>query len=161
MILEPFIEKKKITPFLKTLIIKIFDNYLNEIYLNGNEEDIFEYFKARVTVKQYEKLELILGEYDETLLKVFKKLCMVVENTKIIDKLDHRLIYLFLKYHYGNDRLTKILWNIEMKSMSGEDTKIDYMQERLKKIHFEDSLITDIIFTKASGKSTFKKGKIL
>lgn len=161
MILEPFIEKKKLSPFLNTLTINIFDKYLNEKYLNGDEEDICEYFKDKVTAIQYIKLESILKENNEALLNAFKKLCMIVENTKVIDKLDHRLIYLFLKYHYGNDRLTKILWNIEMKSMSGEDTKIDYMQERLKKIDFKELLISNMIFTKNSGKSTFKKGKIL
>lgn len=161
MILKPFIQKKKISLSLKTLTIKIFDEYLNDIYLNGGNQDICEYFNVKVTTIQYTKLESILKENNEALLNVFKKLCMIVENTKVIDKLDHRLIYLFLKYHYGNDKLTKIIWNIEMKSMSGEDTNIDYMKEQLTKINFDDLLISNMIFTKDSGKSTFKKGKIL
>jgi hypothetical protein len=86
---------------------------------------------------------------------------MIVEHTKVIDKLDHRLIYLFLKYHYGNDKLTKVLWNIEMKSMSGQHTEISDIKKRLEKINFDSSLITNMTFTKDSRKTTFKKGKIL
>jgi len=160
-ILEPFIQDIKINPSLRTKIITVFDKYLNKVYLNGGEEDIFEYFETKVTKKQYEKIKLILEENDESLIKNFNKLCMIVENTKVIDKLDHRLIYLFLKYHYGNDKLTKILWNIEMKSMSGQETTIDYIQEGLEKIGFDSSLIYDIKFTKKSSETTFKKGKIL
>jgi hypothetical protein len=160
-VLEPFMRNIKISASLKTKIITVFDEYLNEIYLNGKEKDVFEYFKMKVTTKQYEKIEPILQENDEFILNIFKKLCMIVEHTKVIDKLDHRLIYLFLKYHYGNDKLTKILWNIEMKSMSGHDMKIDDMQKKLEKINFDDSLISNMIFTKNSRKTTFKKGKIL
>jgi hypothetical protein len=156
-ILEPFIRNIKINASLKTKIITVFDEYLNEIYLTGTEEDIFDFFKMKVTPKEYEKIEPVL----EPLIDTFKKLCMVVEKTKVIDKLDHRLIYLFLKYHYGNDKLTKILWNIEMKSMSGYDMKIDDMQKKLEKINFDGSLISNMTFTKNLRKTTFKKGKIL
>jgi hypothetical protein len=160
-VLEPFIRNIKISASLKTKIIKVFDEYLNEIYLNGKEKDVFEYFKMKVTTKQYEKIEPILQENDEFIIKMFKKLCMIVEYTKVIDKLDHRLIYLFLKYHYGNDKLTKVLWNIEMKSMSGQHTEISDIKKRLEKINFDSSLITNMTFTKNSSKTTFKKGKIL
>jgi len=160
-ILEPFIQDIKINPSLRTKIITVFDKYLNEVYLNRGEEDIFEYFEKKVTVNQYEKIKLILEDNDEFLIKILKKLCMIVENTKVIDKLDHRLIYLFLKYHYGNNKLNKVLWNIEMKSMSGKEIEIDYVQEQLGKINFDTSFLSNMTFTKTSSKTTFKKGKIL
>jgi len=156
-ILELFIKKLKINASLKTKILVIFDKYLNEIYLIGNEEDIFEFFKMKVTVNQYLKIKPVLG----SLIDTFKKLCMIVLKTKVIDKLDHRLIYLFLKYHYGNDKLTKVLWNIEMKSMSGQPTEITDIQEQLLKINFDKSFISKMVFTKDSSITTFKKGKIL
>jgi len=156
-VLEPFIQKEKISPSLKTKIITVFDEYLNEIYLKGKEKNIFYFFRGKVTFKEYAKIEPVL----EPLIDIFRKLCMIVENTRVIDKLDHRLIYLFLKYHYGNDKLTKILWNIEMKSMSGQHTEISDIQKRLEKINFDSSLIENISFTKNSRQTTFKKGKIL
>ena len=156
-ILEPFIQNLKTNKAFKTKIITVFDEYLNEVYLIGEEEDIFEFFQRKVTVKQYEKIEPLLG----SLIEIFGKLCMIVEKTRVIDKLDHRLIYLFLKYHYGNDKLTKVLWNIEMKSMSGQYTEISDIKKRLGKINFDGSLVKNMTFTKDSRKNIFKKGKIL
>ncbi len=152
-ILEKFKRNLKISAFLKNKTITIFDKYLNEVYLNGKEEKIFDYFRTRVTDIQYEKIEFLIKKLD--------RLCIIVENTRVIDKLDHRLIYLFLKYHYGNDKLTKILWNIEMKSMSGQHTEISDIKKRLGKINFNSKRVRNMIFTKDSTKNTFKKGKML
>lgn len=160
-ILEPFIQRIKCSAFIKNKIITIFDDYLNKLYLKGCEENIFDYFKRKLTANQYEKVEVILRDNDEYIVRIFQNICGIMENTKVIDKLDHRLIYLFLKYHYGNDKLTKILWNIEMKSMSGEPTQINDIQNRLISINFERTLIEKIKFTKNSSKSMFNKGKIL
>ncbi|MFK5975074.1 MAG: hypothetical protein QM493_01080 [Sulfurovum sp.] len=158
-LLKPFIENLKITDFFKNKISTIFDNYLTEIYLHGKEEDLLDYFKIKVTPKQYEKIKTLLEDKNELLIKIFRKICMIVENTRIINRLDHRLIYLFLIYHYGNDKLTKILWNIEMKSMNAEEIRIYDIKEELRKISFKP--IDNIQFTKNLTSGVFKKGKIL
>ena len=160
-ILELFIRNLKLNPSLKTKIITVFDEYLNEIYLNGNEEDIFEYFKNKVTIGQYKKIEPILQENNEFLIEKFKKICMIVENTRVIDKLDHRLIHLFLQFHYKKTDLFKKIWNVEMKSMNAKSIKINDIKNKLKSINFNLDMVSKIKFTESSRKTTFKKGKIL
>ena len=152
-ILELKKRKLEISAFLKQKSIKIFDKYLTEIYLNGKEEDIFDYFRTQMTDKQYIKIEFLIKE--------FERVCLIVEHTRVIKNLDHRLIYLFLKYHYGNNKLNKILWNIEMKSINSHEIETDDIKEQLEKINFDKSLISKMVFTKDSSTTTFKIGKIL
>ena len=154
-------DDKTISSPLKTKILKLFDGYLNIHYENNDRAMLYEFFKNSSTDKQYKKIKTLFDKNNFYLIQSFEKLKMIVENTRVIDKLDHRLIYLFLKYHYGNDKLTKILWNIEMKSMNGQYVEISDITERLEKIDFDSSLISNIKFTKNSRKTTFKKGKIL
>lgn len=154
---------KGITLSLKTEILRIFDLYLSELY-SGKVIEIYSFFSQHSTANEYKKIKLILSENnsmlnDFPLVSILNKLKIVIDNTRVIDRLDHRLIYLFLKHHYGNDKLTKVLWNIEMKSMSAESVSIKDIKEELRKINF--MFIDNIKFSKNLTSTVFKKGKIL
>lgn len=153
--------KRKLSSFLRNKILTICESYLEHLYWYGSTADIHTFFSQNSTAKQYNKIKVILDADDELLIKSFFKLKLIIDNTKILKRLDHRLIYLFLKFYYGNDKLTKILWNIEMKSMSGVPVDINFIKNKLDNINFDQDLINQITFSKKLRNNMFNKGKIL
>ena len=95
----------------------------------------------------------------EYLNKKIFKLKNIIDSLTIIENLDYRLVYYFLKKYYGNNKLKKILWNIEMNAMDGKENNINDFKLKLTNIKYSDDEIKRIKFSKGNKKFTI--GKIL
>lgn len=148
----------------KSLYIKFLDileEYIETSYKQTNSSPNIYYFFYKRDKRNYPKYKVFIKENSISKSVYFLK--YIIQNTKIIESLDYRLIYFFLKNAYGNDKLTKLLWNIEMEAMNGKLTKVSTMRNQLFNIGFNSGDIKKINFTKKTGsmKDKFKIGKIL
>ncbi|MFX4236606.1 hypothetical protein ACOL3F_11785, partial [Aliarcobacter butzleri] len=85
----------------------ILNEYIELIYDNPNESPLLINYvcKDKRVYKKYGKE--IQSEY---LNKKIFKLKNIIDSLTIIENLDYRLVYYFLKKYYGNNKLKKILW---------------------------------------------------
>lgn len=158
-----FMEKfKKDHKALYVDFLFLIDKYIKDSYIISKNQTLHMplYFQLE-SPKYYPIYEAII--LDNSLYKVINTFKNILDNTKIIESLDHRLVYIFLKYLYGNDKLTKILWNIEMLSMNGAPINIETITNQLHFIKFEKKYINRMKFSKKqnSFNNKFKIGKVL
>jgi len=159
LIFRNILDMYQIAAAKKNKIINIFENYLVDMYLFGPSTSVLNFVQQNSTTNEYNNIFYsLLSQNSNYLINKFLKIKHIVDNTRIINKLDHRLIYLFLKFHYGNDKLKKILWNIEMKSMSGVALPLNIFRVQLQKINFNSTYMSTIRFSRGH---QLKKGKIL
>ena len=105
-------------------------------------------YKDKRVYKKYGKE--IQTEY---LNKKIFKLKNIIDSLTIIENLDYRLVYYFLKKYYGNNKLKKILWNIEMNAMDGKENNINDFKLKLTNIKYSDDEIRKHFFgNKKDGK---------
>jgi len=159
LIFKNILDAYQLTTVKKNKLISIFEDYLVDMYLFGPSTSVFIFVRQNSTIHEYNNIFYpLLSQDSNYLINTFLKIKHIVDNTKIIDKLDHRLVYLFLKFHYGNNKLKKILWNVEMKSMSGGIVPLNIFRIQLEKINFNSAYISRIKFSRSH---QLKKGKIL
>lgn len=144
------------SPALFNKLETILNEYIELIYDNPNEFPLLINYvcKDKRVYKKYGKE--IQSEY---LNKKIFKLKNIIDSLTIIENLDYRLVYYFLKKYYGNNKLKKILWNIEMNAMDGKENNINDFKLKLTNIEYSDDEIKKIKFSKANKKFTI--GKIL
>ncbi len=159
-----FIVLKKLQIIKKNQSISLFNKledilsqYITDLYNAPNDFPLLiTYIKnkdKRVFNKFNEEIQLTY------LNKKIFKLKKIIDNLRIIQNLDYRIIYYFLKIHYGNNKLKKILWNIEMNAMNGKQNNIKDFKFKLKNINYSEVEIKKIKFSKDNKK--FNIGKIL
>lgn len=158
--LEEIKKLKKTHKDLYVNFFQIIEDYLEELYSEPSKQNLYIYtfFYKACNKRKYTIFAKLLND-----LKLFKWILLIkysLERTKIIHSLDHRLVYLFLKFLYGNDSLKKLLWNIEMKCMSGDESSVQKIKYLLKMISFEEKYIQKLKFSK-DGNLKFKIGKML
>lgn len=153
------LKKQKKSLYVKFL--KIIEEYIETSYEQTNSSPNIYYFFYEKDKMHYPEYKIFIKE--NSIFQSVYSLKYIIKNTKIIESLDYRLIYFFLKNAYGNDKLTKLLWNIEMEAMNGELIKVSTIRNQLFHIGFDSRDIKKIKFTKKTGsvKNKFKIGKIL
>ncbi len=158
-----FIEKfKEVHKSLYVNLLTIIEKYIHDSYTIPSNQMLHMHLYFNIEdPKHYPIYKTLIS--DNSLHKVINSLKNILNNTRVIENLDHRLVYIFLKYLYGNDKLTKILWNIEIQSMNGELISVETITNQLHFIKFEKKYIKRIKFSAKhnSSKSKFKIGKVL
>jgi hypothetical protein len=147
--------KKDKSLILFNKLERILSEYIEEIYNNPNEFPLlinYIYNKDKRVFNKYSKIT----EFKYLNKEIFK-LKNIIDKATIVENLDYRLVYYFLKKYYGNNKLKKILWNIEMNAMDGKTNNIDAFKLKLKNIQYSE--IDKIKFSK--DKKKFRIGKIL
>lgn len=151
-------EKKHKNHKQYTVFLQALSEYLDNSFKlpSGESLNIYYHF-YQFNKTHYQSLKIFIKSNE--LFKAIERLKYILNNTKVITKLDYRLVYLFLKYQYGNDALNKLVWNIEVKAMDGTHIKKQELQNRLKMIKFNNNYIRKIKFSKSNNK--IRVGKIL
>ena len=153
---------KIINPSISTALFNkleaIIEKYIEDLYnSNSNHTPLLITYVYQIDKRVFNRFK---QEIKETSFNYkILKLKNIVDKIKIIQNLDYRMIYLFLKIHYGNDKLKKILWNIEMNAMNGKINNINDFKLKLQNINYSEDEIKKIKFAKDIRK--FKIGKIL
>ncbi len=137
-------------------LFRIIDDYIDNKYFNKNDITIADYYVKQTNISLYNFYKDIFNELN--LMKLINEINKTLKKTKVIENLDHRLIYVILVNYYGKNKFHKILWNIEMKCIDAKKTNISLYINYLTNINFDKNTIFKIKFTENKKVSI---GKIL
>ncbi len=94
-----------------------------------------KFFKENRVPLSAKRKKIIIIKINDMFIEKLKRLRYIVNNLKVIEYLDHRLIYMFLNNFYSTG-FHKILTDIEIKEIDGTEVKVVDINKSLIDIGF-------------------------
>jgi len=122
-----------------------------------NKLKLKTYFTDNSDFNKIDKRTSFYKNLGNNFYKELNKIILVLQNLKVIDFIDHKVIIHILNEICDENEFFNVLWKIEMLSMNRKDLTEKDLKDIIKSINFDKKIIDKIRF---SDKEDIKYGKI-